>query len=811
MPTCFICATVTADVSGLFKHFTYFHGNHTFSEYHCVDDGCSRAFHLVNTFRKHLNSQHGCRSTHSSSSSLIPEVATTSNSPDQIPVKHCLNSPEIPLKTSIASELLPNFLAALYANPLLPKNAVQSVVEGMVSYMREGLSQDIKNIFDEMLNSLQNGQDVTVFKNRFLSAVNSPLESFKTEHLRMKHFVSMGSYVPPKQITIGERISTVRQRGVMNVKPTDCTLQFIPLRNTLQKFFSLDGVMAETLNYIKLLSRQSSNGLLENFIQGTYWVKRMENYEGKHLFPLFMFFDDYESGNVLGSHSGIHKLGAVYVSVGCIPPHRASSLSNIFLALLFHSSDRVTFGNGVIFQPIIEEFNFLSENGVEIDITCFKGKLYFELALIVGDNLGIHAITGFNESFSSNFPCRICTMPKESLKKQCYENVDLLRNQAQYDIQLAEDNSSNTGIKEKCVWLNVKGFSLFEQVGVDVMHDILEGVAKYVMCFMITKYVKDLKYFSIQVLNDKIACFDYGPDSSSKPCLLSMDHISNRNMRLSASEMLTMVRYFALLIGDYVPSNDQYWILYTTLRKVIDLVLCHKVNLDTSELLKCLVGELNELYLTLTNDHLKPKFHFLTHYPSFLMKYGPIVNFWSMRFEAKHRLSKIAARASCNRRNITLTLANKHQMQLNEVFLKGHLNETIKFGPGRDISIEKCTEIKIALNLSPEDTLKRVAWVKVNGTDYRPKTILTEDIYDLGDIRFMILKNIYINSTKKAIFECALFNTLEYDDHFQCYEVDIPIHEKKKYIFHNNLICQVPNNITITSSGQRFVTVRSQL
>lgn len=30
----------------------------------------------------------------------------------------------------------------------------------------------------------------------------------------------------------------------------------------------------------------------------------MKNYEGKMVFPLFMFFDDYESGNVLGSHSG---------------------------------------------------------------------------------------------------------------------------------------------------------------------------------------------------------------------------------------------------------------------------------------------------------------------------------------------------------------------------------------------------------------------------------------------------------------------------------------------------------------------------
>lgn len=51
--------------------------------------------------------------------------------------------------------------------------------------------------------------------------------------------------------------------------------------------------------------------------------------------PLFMFFDDYNSGNVLGSHSGIHKLGAVYVSTPCLPPYHSTTLSNIFLGLIY--------------------------------------------------------------------------------------------------------------------------------------------------------------------------------------------------------------------------------------------------------------------------------------------------------------------------------------------------------------------------------------------------------------------------------------------------------------------------------------------
>lgn len=58
------------------------------------------------------------------------------------------------------------------------------------------------------------------------------------------------------------------------------------------------------------------------------------------------------------------------------------------------------------------------KTGVYIDSLLFKGTMYFELELILGDNLGLHTITGFVESFSSNFCCRICTMNKENIKTE---------------------------------------------------------------------------------------------------------------------------------------------------------------------------------------------------------------------------------------------------------------------------------------------------------------------------------------------------------------------------------------------------------
>lgn len=41
--------------------------------------------------------------------------------------------------------------------------------------------------------------------------------------------------------------------------------------------------------------------------------KKEKDHGNQIVLPIFLFFDDYEVGNALGSHSGIHKLGAVYI------------------------------------------------------------------------------------------------------------------------------------------------------------------------------------------------------------------------------------------------------------------------------------------------------------------------------------------------------------------------------------------------------------------------------------------------------------------------------------------------------------------
>lgn len=59
---------------------------------------------------------------------------------------------------------------------------------------------------------------------------------------------------------------------------------------------------------------------------------------------------------------------------------------------------------------------------------------------------------------------------------------------------------------------------------------------------------------------------------------------------------------------------------------------------------------------------LKPKHHYLRHYPALIFKFGPLIRLWTMRFESKHSYFKRCARHLKNFKNICLTLSERHQM-----------------------------------------------------------------------------------------------------------------------------------------------------
>lgn len=66
---------------------------------------------------------------------------------------------------------------------------------------------------------------------------------------------------------------------------------------------------------------------------------------------------------------------------------------------------------------------------------------------------------------------------------------------------------------------------------------------------------------------------------------------------------------------------------------------------------------------------MKPKHHFLLHYPSIMRKIGPLWNICCLRFESKNREGKQIAHPAICRVNICKTIAIRHQLMMNYRFI----------------------------------------------------------------------------------------------------------------------------------------------
>lgn len=548
---------------------------------------------------------------------------------------------------------------------------------------------------------------------------------------------------------------------------------------------------------------------LLSILQGQLWKNISAEFSDKNVFPIALYFDDFEVCNPLGSSSGIHKLGAVYYSIMGMPPEFSSSLENIFLAALFHSMDRAEFGNRATFQVIIEELIYLQKEGININILGSDIKVYFILTLILGDNLGLHSIFGLVESFSAKFPCRFCRIDKQTMKKSFKENSLLLRNPDNYDMDLNLNDYSLTGIKEKCIWNDIPSFHLTKNTSFDIMHDLLEGVCRYDMASILNYFVHDVKMFSLDSLNNRIEMFDYGViEDCNKPPSITTEHLKKGVLIMSASEMLCLVRYFCIIVGDLVNEDNEVWQFYLILRQIIDVISSKSIQSKCVPFLSTLLSEHNELFVKLFRVSLKPKFHYILHYPRIILNIGPPVCFWSMRFEAKHKDLKNNAHVVCSRKNIAFTLALKHQLMVAERLTAGRgLVCKTEAGPTlkKKMDVSDLELNSSSISFTSYLNCSAVSWVKIKGIMYKPNLVIVIDI--VNDMpKFAVIASILLDDNKNVYFYVKILETTAFNEHYHSYEIEETTDCCVKA--YNELIEYVPSAVRVLTNGLKVICLR---
>ncbi|KAJ8674307.1 hypothetical protein QAD02_005569 [Eretmocerus hayati] len=653
----------------------------------------------------------------------------------------------------------------LYADP----NLAQIEVQRMVNRTKDLLNVVVET-FKSMLQLLN--KDIVIDRrvqsaiHRYFSMLTSVIQKHDTHYKRCKR-LSQDGLISPLSVIVGSAMEDKCKDNQIVKELVPRKAYYISVRSTFKAFFEKPGVLKTVLKYMKALSRNTS--VLSNWIQGESWrAKMIKYYANQIVIPFLMYIDDFDVNDPLGSHKGIQKMCGIYCSIMTLPPEFRSLLENIFLVMLFHSSDRKEFGWSRILSHLVDEFNELAREGIEFLVDGEKITVYFVLAVVIGDNLGLNSLFGMVESFMAHFFCRLCKVIKLNTQTDSKERKESLRAPEDYENDL-EEGYTQSGLKEYCILNEIDHYHIYENPYFDILHDISEGGLKFALVEILYYFIIEIETLDFDIFNDRLKTFNYtGNGFSNKPPSFVKEDVQKKKFSLTASETMTLYLILPFLIGDQIDLEDEVWQFYLVLREVLDLIQARDIQIECTYLIDSLIETHHEMYVRLFKRPLRPKQHNGVHYGSSIRKGGPMSPINTIRYEANHKFFKTAADSTSSRKEIGYTLSMKNQF---------NFHYHIKYGDGLSTKLEtgrlSPTPTYLMANFPAltEDS-QQCSWVKFRGLHYKPGTCVVMKLDEEDRPIFGCIDSIFINKNSRLSLLCSSLRTEYFDQNLHSYLVD---------------------------------------
>lgn len=733
----------------------------------CLNDGNKKK----NIFDNHLknnkfNSNND--SPHLNVSNI--SIDKNSNNPNYASAENLITQNSINL--TVQPKLENNHTESLLSNIVqlnLPESTTNNIFTHFTSY--------INSTADDLLSFVLSSKDLNdpqQYKSLVdkVNDLKTPFASISTSYLRKKKLTSAPGFVMPRRIVVSKELKPVLHFSRLYVKkPKQICFAYVPILKTLELVLRHE----EVQSYLSMTDSNESD-VYKTPSDGSA-VKNCEFYKR---FPkalkIILYFDEYETVNPLGSKTGKHKLGALYMTLANLPYHINSKLKSIFLVAKFNCKDlkngKVSFDD--ILKPVLEDVKILEE-GVHLNNDLHHGSIL----TISADNLGGNSIFGFVECFNASHYCRYCTADIGKCRKMIKEDASLIRNVEQYKksyLQYKNESAKNKkichkfGVKHICLLIKLNYYSLFNNMTFDGMHDILEGVLQYDIKF-VGKYLISQKILTLDQINERIESFDYGPiNQSNKPSAFKVTkkgHLINQR----AGQAWCLLSVFPIMFADVITTvHKPKFKLITTLIEIAKIVFSPVISKSMVNSLRTLIEVHHRIVLNHFQITIPPKFHFLIHYPSMIERMGPPVYYWCMRFEGKHNFFVDLVNKLKNYKNICMTLTFRHQIISHQFWgdNKSKLN-SFSFGKQKFLVVPSSLKIYLKKYEAIPNEIKTFSFFTFNSIKFAPSYFLIDKVVKTIPTFNEIL---YVFEQENEMkFVTKIWETYKYDSALSAYEI----------------------------------------
>ena len=344
-----------------------------------------------------------------------------------------------------------NFFGKLYSNCSVSHSLIDEIIDDFIK-ISENMTISLGSKLKSTLPSLYHKQIDECLRLKLFN-------DSSTEYKRLQLFKKAGYFIEPIRFKIREINDNQKKDNTTVFTKKNCYGYYVQMGEVLKKFLELPNVLKEILDYKRMEEKKTD--AYSSIYNGKLWRDLSKHYQNKIVIALFLYYDDFEVVDPLGSAKGIYKIGGLYFTLAGIPPKYASMIENVFLAQLILSSDLKDFKTSKCFIKIIELLKDLYNKGITVQIGSESYQVYFVLLGILGDNLGVNCLLGFQESFRANYFCRFCVASRYDAAQLSIEIANLLRDVEGYDIDIKRNTR---GVKDNCVF-NDSPFFITSRIG----------------------------------------------------------------------------------------------------------------------------------------------------------------------------------------------------------------------------------------------------------------------------------------------------------------------------------------------------------